>query len=124
MGIHAALPKGHGQASNAPDMGLHLDLDHLAVLVQCRGGQVGEPAGWTAFLHVRQITLVVNDGKIPSLGATMPRTARLLATPALRWSVFCAVLFRFDRAVLLALIPAQSVLQVFDPGILEQDLLS
>ena len=50
-------------------------------------------------------------------------TARLLASPAPQWGVVFAVLFRFPRAVLLALFPEQSILEVFDLRILEKVIL-
>ena len=119
------VPRGGGSTmSPSACMRRYLDLDHIAVLVECRGRQMCQSTGGATFFVLRQIAVLVNHGKVRALGAAMLVTARLLSAFALCSSVASGALFRFQRAGLLAFLPKQAVLKVFDLGILERRLLS
>jgi hypothetical protein len=68
----AAGVAGIGRASDAAYVRLDLDLDDVAVLVQCRVGATRQATGQAALLIVIQIVLIGNDGEIRALGATVP----------------------------------------------------
>jgi hypothetical protein len=70
----AAGVAGIGPASDAAHvrLDLDLDLDDVAVLLQCRVGTMRQATGRAALLIVIQIVLIGNDGEIRALGATVP----------------------------------------------------
>jgi hypothetical protein len=68
----AAGVAGIGPASDAAHVRLDLDLDDVAVLLQCRVGTMRQATGRAALLIVIQIVLIGNDGEIRALGATVP----------------------------------------------------